>query len=134
MGLAVLLAVGTSFLTFRAACAVTDARPGMHVQARQYIKLPPIALKSSSEQLVITITLEVAADRKEAVEKLQPQLIEAFSKDLAASFSGAETNRLMQGKTLDMSAVRELLIRAAQRTCGHGAVRDILLDVQQGRT
>lgn len=133
-GLAVLLAFGASFLTFRAACAVKDARPGSHVHALQYIKLPPIALKGSSEQAIILVTLEVHADRKDAAEKLLPQLVEAFTKELSAGFPGAGFNNLMRGKTVDMSAVTDRLMMAAEKITGPGVVEDILLDVQQGRT
>lgn len=133
-GLAVLLAFGTSFLTFRAACAVKDAKPGIHFHALQYIELPPIELKGSSEQAVITVTLEVPVEKKDAAEKLRPQFMESFTKELAAGVSGVGMNKLMQGKSLDMPAVKSLLMKAAEKIAGPGVVEDMLLDVQQGRT
>ena len=133
-GLAVLLAFSASFLAFRAACAVKDVRSGSHVHALQYIKLPPIALKAASEQAIILITLEVHADRKDATEKLLPQLLETFTKEMAADFPGAGFNNLLQGKTADMSVIKERLMKAAEKIAGPGVVEDMLLDVQQGRT
>jgi hypothetical protein len=133
-GLAVLLAFGTSFLAFRAACAVQDARPGLHFHAFQYIKMPPMELKTSSEQAIILVTLEVTAEKKDAMEKLLPQLLEAFTKELSADFPGAGFNNLMQGKTADLSALKERLMKTAEKIAGPGVVEDILLDVQQGRT
>ncbi|TAL35910.1 MAG: hypothetical protein EPN97_06815 [Alphaproteobacteria bacterium] len=133
-GLAILLAFGASFLTFKAACAVKDSQPDQHVHARQYIKLPPITLSSSSEQAIITITLEVPTDNRDAAEKLQPRLTEAFTQELAAGFSGTGLNKLMQGRTADISAVRVLLMKSAEKIAGPGVIRDLLIDVQQGRT
>jgi hypothetical protein len=133
-GLAVLLAFSASFLTFKAACAVQDATPDVHFHALQYIKLPPINLNGSSEQTIITITLEVAADKKDAAEKLLPQLTQAFTQDMAAGFSDTGLNELMQGKTADMSAVKQILMKSAEKIAGPGAIRDMMIDVQQGRT
>jgi hypothetical protein len=132
-GLAVLLAFGTSFLTFRAACAVKDEPPGAQVHALEYIRLAPIELRASSEQAIVLITLVIHADGKGISESLRLQLLEAFTKELSAEFPGTGFNKLMQGKTADISSIKECLMKAAEKIAGPGMVEDVLLDVQQGR-
>jgi hypothetical protein len=97
-----------------------------------YVSLPPLVINQSSEQTVVKVTLIVPRERRAEAEKLKPALADAFQEQLAQQ--ARSSANMMQGRMLDLWHIKVSLLTAAEKNAPPGLIKDIRLDVTQGRT
>ncbi len=96
-----------------------------------YVALPPMFIFQSSEQTVITITLVVPSEQRASAEALKQRLADALRDQIKLPGAGGA---MMQGKTLDLRHIKVSLLTAARALAPPGLIRDIQVNVEQGRT
>lgn len=96
-----------------------------------YIKLDPIVITDSSEQLTVSVTLQVDPNKKTDLEYILPDLAVAFRKQLHEL---AANGVMMQGQTVELKTIKAAFMDAAHKVAPKGLAFDMRLSIVKSRT
>lgn len=110
--------------------AVKDAPEFEYFQMNP-LMIPIIQRGGISQQVSFVISIEVPNGKLDTVSRYQPRLADAFIQDLYGVLGAGYG--LVNGKVLDVHAIKQRLRHVSQKVLGEDVATDVLLQVVQQR-